>query len=299
MEVCMATIRQLKVFVMTAEHKKMSLAAKHLFISQPTISQIISDLEKEYGVSLFERQSRELKITSAGKLLLESAKKIVAINDALTLNMKNFHSIRPLRIGATMTVGSSILPQLINNFQKIHPDIETFVKVTNTAHIDLLLSRNELDIALVEGIINKTDIISKPSFHDHLCIICSPEHPLSNKDVITLQDLQNCKFILRENGSGTRAIFERIMKDNQIDYQVQWEIASTPAIIEAVIHNFGVGFVSTRSISKVPSEKIHCFTLNEQDLKRFFYTCTHINHPITSQISDWMKFIESQPEDYN
>lgn len=299
MEVCMATIRQLKVFVMTAEHKKMSLAAKHLFISQPTISQIISDLEKEYGVSLFERQSRELKITSAGKLLLESAKKIVAINDALTLNMKNFHSIRPLRIGATMTVGSSILPQLINNFQKIHPDIETFVKVTNTAHIDLLLSRNELDIALVEGIINKTDIISKPSFHDHLCFICSPEHPLSNKDVITLQDLQNCKFILRENGSGTRAIFERIMKDNQIDYQVQWETASTPAIIEAVIHNFGLGFVSTRSISKVPSEEIHCFTLHEQDLKRFFYTCTHINHPITSQISDWMKFIESQPEDYN
>ena len=70
----MATIRQLKVFVMTAEHKKMSLAAKHLFISQPTISQIISDLEKEYGVSLFERQSRELKITSARAVRTEAAR---------------------------------------------------------------------------------------------------------------------------------------------------------------------------------------------------------------------------------
>ena len=295
----MATIRQLKVFVMTAEHKKMSLAAKHLFISQPTISQIISDLEKEYGVPLFERQSKELKITAAGSLLLESAKKIVAINDALTQNMKNFHSIRPLRIGATMTVGSSMLPQLIKAFHEIHPDIETFVKVTNTAHIDLLLSRNEIDIALVEGVINKTDIISKPSFHDHLCFICSIDHPLAKKEIITVQELQNCKFILREKGSGTRAIFERIMKDNQIDYQIQWETASTPAIIEAVIQNFGIGFVSSRSISKVPANKIYAFTLHNHDLSRFFYTCTHVNHPVTSQISDWIKFIDSLDKNYN
>ena len=73
----MATLRQLKTFVATAEHKKMSEAAKHLFVSQPTISQIISDLEKEYDTTLFERHSKELRITAAGEILLENAKQII------------------------------------------------------------------------------------------------------------------------------------------------------------------------------------------------------------------------------
>ena len=126
----MATLRQLKIFVTTAQHKKMSMAAKQLFTSQPAISKVISELEQEYGVELFERHSRELTITSAGKVLLESAKQMVALNEAMTLNMKNLHSIRPLRIGATMSVGSTILPKLIQEFVNQHPDIQPFFKVT-------------------------------------------------------------------------------------------------------------------------------------------------------------------------
>ena len=295
----MATLRQLKTVVITAEHKKMSTAAKHLYISQPTVSQIISDLEKEYGVTLFERQSKELKITPAGKLLLDSAKKIVAINDALTLNMKHISTIRPLRIGATMSIGSTILPQLIHDFKTRHPDIDPLIKVTNTEHIENMLLHNELDIALVEGIINNPDIISKQSFDDHLCFICGPDHPFYLNDKISIQKLQNCQFILREKGSGTRAIFENIMKDNQIDYQVQWESASTSAIIEAVSHNLGLGFVSIRSAAKYAAEgSIHIFTLNEQKLQRYFFTSTNINHPITSQITDWINFLNALPRDY-
>ena len=107
------------------------------------------------------------------------------------------------------------------------------------------------------------------------------------------------KFILREKGSGTRAIFENIMKDNQIDYQVQWESASTSAIIEAVSHNLGLGFVSIRSAAKYAAEgSIHIFTLNEQKLQRYFFTSTNINHPITSQITDWTNFLNTLPRDY-
>ena len=105
----MATLRQLEAFIATAEFKKMSEAAKHLYISQPTISQIISELEKEYGTKLFERQAKELRITPAGSLLLKSAREIMAIEQNLNQNMKTMNRSRPLRVGATVTIGANII----------------------------------------------------------------------------------------------------------------------------------------------------------------------------------------------
>jgi len=296
----MSTLRQLKVFITTAKHKKMSLAAKHLFISQPTISQIISDLENEYDVELFERKGKELKITHAGEILLEKAKTIVAINDALIQDMKNLHSIRSLRIGATMTIGNNLLASIIKEVETRYPDIEFYAKVTNTSHIEMLLLQNELDIALVEGIITHPEIISKPVFVDNLCIICSKSHPFSKKEKIEVNDLHHQQFILREKGSGTRAIFERIMREYQVEYKVKWECASNTAIIDAVSNNLGLGFVSTRSaVSMINERNIHVCTLNEISLKRYFYLCTYKNHPKTSQINDFTNFIESLPKDYH
>jgi len=295
----MPTLRQLEVFVTTAEYKKMSLAAKHLFISQPTISQIISDLEAEYNVELFMRQKRELQITAAGEILLESAKKMLSINDTLTQDMKNIHFIRPLRIAATMTIGSNIIAQIIKDLIDIYPDIDPFVKVTNTAHIELLLLRNELDVALSEGVITHPEIVSTPAFVDDLCIICSTAHPLAQKKRLTINDLSDQSFILREKGSGTRAIFEKMMKEQHLSYQIKWESASTSAIIDAVSKNLGLGFVSKRSAYRYVNEnKIHICALSQHNLQRFFYICTYKNHPFTSQMNDFIKFIESLPDDY-
>lgn len=290
----MSTLRQLKVFVTTAEHKKMSLAAKHLFISQPTISQIISDLEKEYNIELFERKGKELKITRAGELLLENAKKMVAINDALIQDMKNLHSIRTLRIGATMTIGNNLIANVAKGIESLHPDIDTYVKVTNTAHIEMLLLRNELDIALVEGIIHHPEIISIPVLKDELCVICSKTNPLANKTQIEISDLNKQAFILREKGSGTRAIFERTMDAHQIEYKIKWECASNSAIIDAVSNNLGIGFVSIRSVSdKVAQGKIHICHLKNVKMERDFFLSSYKNHPITSQINDFVTYIYS------
>lgn len=293
----MATLRQLKIFVVTAEHKKMSLAAKQLYISQSSISQIISELEKEYGVILFERKARELKITEAGKLLLEKAKSIVNTNEALEADMRNFKSIRPLRIGATMSIGATILTKLVKQFKEEYPDIDITVKVTNTMHIEMLLLNNELDIALVEGIINNPTIVSKNCFVDRLVFICGKESPFFGVNEVAISELEKQTFILREKGSGTRAIFERVMKEFQIDYNVQWESINVGAILSAVENNFGIGVLSEREATKIQTYSIHVFTVKEYDFKRYFYLSSSVNHPVTSQIQNWIDFINSQPED--
>lgn len=295
----MATLRQLKTFVATAEHKKMSEAAKHLYVSQPTISQIISDLEKEYDTTLFERHSKELRITPSGELLLENAKQIIAIHENLEQNMKTIRSKRTLRIGATLTVGTNIMAKIIKGLEDLHPDIDCFVHVNNTDHIEEMLLHNELDIALVEGIIEHEEIITTPVFDDNLCIICSKEHPLAKKEIVTPEDLHNEYFILREKGSGTRTIFERLMRSHHIPYKVKWESNSTPAITDAVAFNLGLAFVPVRCVNgKASRDSICICPVQEINLKRFFFLTQHKYHPLTSQMQDFINYINSLPTDY-
>lgn len=296
----MATIRQLEAFIATAEFKKMSEAAKHLYISQPTISQIISELEKEYQTKLFERHTKELQITPAGSLLLKSAREIIAIQTALKQNMKTINSIRSLHIGVTITIGANIMGKIIAHMNKLYPDIDISVTVTNTEHVEHMLLHNEIDLALSEGIITHNDLVAKSAFLDKLCIICSKDHPFAHAPSLHAEDLRNQNFILREKGSGTRAIFESFMKVQNIPYHIKWESSSTPAIIDAVSYNLGLGFVSERCAAPKVKAGIlfHC-PVEEINLDRFFYLCYNRNHSFTSQMKDFSEYIFSLPKDFS
>ncbi len=158
----MSTLKQLKTFIAVVEYKKMSEAAKRLYISQPTVSQIISDLETEYQTKLFERFPKELRITPAGLLLLDSAREIVASHEHLEQSMKHANSLRPLRIGATLTIGNTMMGTLAETLRQQCPDIDVTVFVDNTKIIEHRMIHNELDIALVEGIIVRQEILTEP-----------------------------------------------------------------------------------------------------------------------------------------
>ena len=296
----MATLRQLEAFIATAEFKKMSEAAKHLYISQPTISQIISELEKEYGTKLFERQAKELRITPAGSLLLKSAREIMAIEQNLKQNMKTMNRIRPLRVGATVTVGANIIGKIIAQITEEYPDIDVFVNVSNTHQIEHMLLNNELDIAIAEGIMTHNELNAKPVFVDKLCIICGKDHPFAGRPYLHVSDLHNQNFILRERGSGTRAIFEAAMDAHHVPYEIKWESSSTPAILDAVSRNLGLGFVSERCATvKADAGLLFQCPVPEIDSERFFYLCYNSTHPMTSQMKDFSDYICSLPKDFN
>lgn len=293
----MSTLKQLKTFIAVAEYKKMREAAKKLYISQPTISQIISDLETEYQVQLFERTPRELKITPAGHLLLSSAYEIVAIHENLEQSMKNINSLRPLRIGVTLTIGNTLISTLAEELKAQHPDIDISVFVDNTRIIEHRMIHNELDIALVEGIIVREEILTEPVLDDYLYLICSKTHPFAGKESISLEELRNQNFIMRELGSGTRSIFENIMLAHHIPFRTKWECSSGTAIIDAVRHNHGLGVLSERCVSEyVAKGEIFVCPIQEISMKRFFYICRHKNHPITSQMQAFIDLTRSMTD---
>ncbi|EJW98491.1 transcriptional regulator, LysR family [gut metagenome] len=241
-----------------------------------------------------------MRITPAGTLLLKSAREILAIQENLKQNMKTINSIRPLRVGATVTVGTNIIGKIVSQMNELYPDIDIFVNVSNTDHIEHLLLHNELDIALVEGIVTNNELITHPAFLDKLCIICSSEHPFAKKPYLHASDLHSQNFILREKGSGTRSIFEAFMSSKHVPYVLKWESTSTPAILDAVSRNLGLGFVSERCAAKriAAGELCQC-PIPDIDSERFFYLCYSKSHPMTSQMKDFSEYISSLPTDFS
>lgn len=293
----MATLKQLKTFIAVAEYKKMNEAAKRLYISQPTVSQIISDLEAEYHVQLFERSSRSLKITPAGLLLLDNAREIVAIHNHLEQAMENIHSHRPLRVGATLTVGNTLMASLVERLNRQFPDIDVTVSVDNTKIIEYQMIRDELDVALVEGIIVRQEILTEPVLEDTLCLICGRKHPFAAKSSVTIEDLRHQDFIMREKGSGTRAIFENIMLTHHIPFSTKWECSTRCAIIDAVRHNLGLAVLSERCVTEyVESGDIIVCPLKGVSMKRFFYLCRSQCRPMTSQMKDFAGLIAAMSD---
>ena len=290
----MATFRQLEIFAAVAEYKKMNLAASNLYIAQPTVSQTIIDLEKEYDTVLFERHNKELKITPAGTLLLKRAKEIIALHEGLEQEMKNLHEQRPLKIGATLTIGNTLISELVSLLIKEHPDIDVSVYIDNTRLLEHRMMHNELDLALVEGVILRKEIQTEPVFHDRLEIICGCEHPFAQKTSIQIEELANQNFIMRERGSGTRAIFENLMLAHHVPFITKWESCSSSAIIDAVRHNLGLGIVSYRCVKEYDQNgEVKICPIESLNMERYFYLCYNRNHPITSQMQDFTNMIHN------
>ncbi len=290
----MATLKQLRTFIAVAETLKMSEAAKKLYISQPTVSQIISDLEQEYKVPFFKRCPKKLEITPMGKLFWERALNVVTSYENLNLFMNNSKTIRPLRIGATLTIGDTMISDIIGILKNIYPDIEPTVYIENTSALENRLIHNELDIAFIEGIIFNEKIVTEPVLEDSLQLIFSRNHPFAKKDMIKIEDLCDQAFIMREAGSGTRSIFENLMNSHHIPMHIIWESCSASAIIDAVKHNLGIAVISTRyAKNNFDARLMQACPIEDMPMHRFFYLCYNRYHPVNSQMTDFMKAAKS------
>lgn len=272
------TIRHLRIFIEVVDSGKMSTAATKLYISQPTVSQAIKELEEYYGGLLFDRLSKRLYITAKGKRLLSYARNVVKQFDDMEEMMLHSNHIEKIRIGATHTVGNCILGDIIKSFKENYPNTEVFSYVNNTKDIEEKLLRSELDIGIVEGRVKSSDLISIPEVNDFLVLICSTNHVLSKKENIRLDELKNEKFAMREQGSGTRELFERYMLENGIQIKIAFEANSFETIKKTVIDNQLLAVMSIRLIEEeIKSGKIHVIKNVDSDWDRVFSIVHHKN----------------------
>lgn len=272
------TIRHLKIFIEVARCGKMSKAAANLYISQPTVSQTISELENHYKVRLFERFPKSLHITSEGKVLLQYAKQVLAALDDLENAMSRSDLNPPVRIGATVTVGSCVIGDILEMLEERCPQSDISVCINNTKTIEELLLANDLDIALVEGTIKNRDLICTPVIEDYLVLVCSDRHPFAKRKCVSLEELSKEPFILREEGSGTRSLFLNSMAAKGYSVREKWTCTNADTIKQAVMANRGLSVISIRAVEQeLKQGHIHIVPVEDCRWKRNFCLTYHKN----------------------
>lgn len=286
------TLRHFKIFITVCETLNMTQAAEKLYISQSAVSQAISDMETYYGIKLFERLSKKIFLTISGKKLLSYSRHIISMTEEAQSELKSLSQDGQIRIGASVTVGSAVLPQIIKNFSALNPTTEISVIEDNTAIIESLILNNEIDIGLIEGEIVSSDIIVKPFMQDELVLISGKGHSFSEKPLINSRELSKEKFIIRENGSGTRKLFETKMAANNINWVASWICNNSETIKNAVINNLGISVISKRSIEKeIDKEILFISKIEGIDFIRDLKIAYHRNKFITSQIDQFINYL--------
>lgn len=282
------TLRHLRIFLTVCETGSVTAAAKQLHMTQPPVSQVIRELEKYYGVRLFERFGRKIYLTKAGEELYSYASHILSLSTEAEKRLSDMSKSGILRVGASMTIGTAILPTVIREFFASHPTVQMHAVVDNTATIIKMLYVAKLDIGLVEGIGNWPDIVKVPVYDDELVLVCPPEHEWAGAKSIDAAQLEDQCFVIREEGSGTREVFEAAMKAYGIKWKTVGVFNSAEAIINAVHCGLGLSFISRLAAQNaVATGKVAVVKLSGLDIKRKFNLVYHKNKFFTSVMREF------------
>jgi len=269
---------QLHIFHTVAERGSFSAAAQALYMTQPAVTMQVQSLEEYFGTKLLMRSTKKIELTEAGKVLMPFAKSSIDLIKDTDLAMSSFTERLKgrLLLGASLTIGESILPRWLGPFGKEYPDIGISMKVMNTTHLIEEIESHQLNFAIIEAPIDHPDMQIEAVMEDELLLVIPTSHPLAKLTEPTLQDVIQYPFILREQGSGTRKVMEEKLIAHQIDplqLKIVMELGSTGAIKSAVEAGLGISFLSVSSVKhEVALGLIKVVRIKGITFKRQFYS---------------------------
>jgi DNA-binding transcriptional LysR family regulator len=239
---------KIKTFLSLVETESFTKTAEILHITQPAVSNQVRLLEKEYGIKIFLRSGRNLKLTAEGEILFKYAQRAASIEETAIHALEDSrHNIRRLNIGMTATAEENLLPQVIAEYCNIHGKTKVRIETGTLESLRTYLQTYEIDMAIVGGHIADDEFTTVKIDTDYLNLVVSPENPLSKSSLVTLEELKAQKLILRPNITATRRQFELFLAQNGetiANYNVVIEINNVPIIKDLVHDNQGVTIMS-------------------------------------------------------
>lgn len=237
------TLRHMRIFQKIYETQSVTRAAEALHMTQPAVTRALQELEKYYGLRLFERLNRRLTVTEAGRRMYDYALHLTDTFDTMEKSLRDWERQGVLRVGASVSLGCSLLPQLARTFQEEHPGVEVRVRIANGELLRRDLLENRLDLALLEGEENGADLMLTPFAAGEMALIVPPGHPLARAGGATLAQAAAYPLLLRETGSATRRFLDQLLMSRGLAVQPVWESASTQALLSAVREGLGITLV--------------------------------------------------------
>lgn len=284
------TIRDLEVFIAVAESGHIGTAAKKLYISQPTVSHVISQIEGAYHVKLFERLSRKLYITETGREFLQYARHILANFRDMEHYLCHASEQLCLHIGASLTVGSFFLAGMVSKFERENPRIRVRVYIDNTKSIVRKIREGTLDAAVVEGDVPPGDVVQKVVYEDKMVLICGKDHPFAARKAVRLDELKDMDCVLREEGSGTRDFLINLTEKHGIPIVEKWVCHSSDSIINIVAAGQGVSILSESLVLNDPD--VVQVPITGMTLRRKFRLIYHKDKYLSTALKSLMDEME-------
>ncbi|MCL1632103.1 LysR family transcriptional regulator [Sporolactobacillus sp. CPB3-1] len=242
----------LYVFITVAEQQNFTRAAEMLHMTQPAVSNHIHSLERSLNIKLLERTNKYVRLNKAGEIVYHHAKDILNLHtrmENLLDDLKNTVS-GTLSIGASYTYGEYVLPYKISTLLRSYPLLNPSITIRNTNEIIDLMMHHQIDVGIIEGESTNERLKITPFAQDQLSVIAASDHPLFSKKKISLLDLHQERWLVREMGSGTREMQQKCFK--QLDFYPKnvMTLGSTQVIKESIEAGLGISLLSHLTIKK-------------------------------------------------
>ncbi|MGL6259401.1 LysR substrate-binding domain-containing protein [Vibrio sp. WXL210] len=252
------TLRQLTIFLHVSQSGSLSDAAAKLYLSKAAVSIAISELEKQLGHTVFDRINNRLQLNHQGKQLQPLADELLARHAEIEqLGQKEYSSLAGLKLGASQTIGNHMLPSILAALNAQYQDaglqgdklglIDPNIQITNHESLCDQVAEFKLDIGLTEGQVSHSDLVALPFASDEMVIACPPNSTLSMDKPMSLDELSDQQWLLREYGSGSREYFIKHVSPSLTSWGELYQFNSATAIINGV--SAGLGFCCLSNLS--------------------------------------------------
>lgn len=243
------TLRQLEVFEAVARHLNFSRAARELHLTQPAVSMQVKQLEGQAGLPLFEQVGKRLYLTEAGRALFRQAHAIQRQIEEASQMLAALKGVNQGTLDITLiSTAKYFAPKYLARFCAPYPGVKLKLTESNRAGLLQRLMDNETDLAIMGHPPEGLDIVAEPFARNPHAIIAHPDHPLARARRIPLRQLASENFLIRELGSGTRLLMERVFRSHGMSVNATMEISSDETIKQATMAGMGIAFLSLHTV---------------------------------------------------
>lgn len=243
------TLRQVEVFVATAQKGSVTQAAAAIGMTQSAASMALADFERQLGTRVFDRIGRRLALNEDGRMLYPKAVEMIERAQEMEQLFHGDGRVVNLRLGASSTIGNYLLPRLIGQFQAQRPGSQLGLDVGNTQKVINAVLNFEIDVGFVEGPCMHAEIEAIPWREDALAVCVRPDDPLARPGGASVESLRQAAWILRERGSGTREVVEQLLTSQLGGIRLAMELGGTEAIKRAVEAGIGISCLSRTALA--------------------------------------------------
>jgi DNA-binding transcriptional LysR family regulator len=288
------SFRQLEVFLAAAHYQNITRAADYLAMSQSAASSALKELETQFDIQLFDRVGKRLQLNELGRLYRPKVEALLAQSGELEQAFSKHTEVGALKVGATLTIGNYLAVGVMARYMSAPTHPRVSLEVANTRTIAKRVSDFELDIGLIEGELQSTELDVIPWRGDELVVFCAPGHPLAAAKELSDDDLRQATWVMREQGSGTRQTFERGMHGLLPDLNILLELEHTEAIKRAVEANLGIGCLSRVCLADAFRRKslVPLDVPANRMFDRTFYFILHKQKYRSAGIDRWIELCE-------